>query len=189
MINHLRASVPLPEIFLLTLGHPFAILKPKRQLLAELLFSRLFGSQPMSQEVTCSWGWRGRSREADLSRGPGQPHALLAGSNLFLFLPRSLFPATIKPPDVTCIPAVRSIQMIIHPTSTPLRDRDGHRLTLEDIFHDLFYRLDLHINQTYQMVNKWLLHVPPSSFPAWETHFPLSSICIALRRKEMCYIN
>ncbi|XP_008146444.2 interleukin-22 receptor subunit alpha-1 [Eptesicus fuscus] len=63
----------------------------------------------------------------------------------------SLQHTTIKPPDVTCIPAVRSIQMIIHPTSTPLRDRDGHRLTLEDIFHDLFYRLDLHINKTYQM--------------------------------------
>ncbi|XP_036208070.1 interleukin-22 receptor subunit alpha-1 isoform X3 [Myotis myotis] len=58
---------------------------------------------------------------------------------------------TIKPPDVTCIPTVRSIQMIVHPTSTPLQAEDGHWLTLEDIFHDLFYRLDLHINQTYQM--------------------------------------
>ncbi|XP_036302373.1 interleukin-22 receptor subunit alpha-1 isoform X1 [Pipistrellus kuhlii] len=63
----------------------------------------------------------------------------------------SLQHTTIKPPDVTCIPTVRSIQMIVHPTSTPLRAKDGHQLTLEEIFHDLFYRLDLHINQTYQM--------------------------------------
>lgn len=81
MISHLGASVPLPEIFLLTLGHPFAILKPKHRLLAELLFSRLFGRQPMRQEVKQSWGWR----------GPGQPHTLLAGSGLFLFFPLSPF--------------------------------------------------------------------------------------------------
>ncbi|KAK1340372.1 LOW QUALITY PROTEIN: hypothetical protein QTO34_018941 [Cnephaeus nilssonii] len=61
----------------------------------------------------------------------------------------SLQHTTIKPPDVTCIPAIHPDDYPSHPT--PLRDRDGHRLTLEDIFHDLFYRLDLHINQTYQM--------------------------------------
>ncbi|XP_001501338.2 interleukin-22 receptor subunit alpha-1 [Equus przewalskii] len=63
----------------------------------------------------------------------------------------SLQHTTIKPPDVTCIPKVRSIQMIIHPTSTPILTGDGRRLTLEDIFKDLFYRLELHVNQTYQM--------------------------------------
>ncbi|XP_054427444.1 interleukin-22 receptor subunit alpha-1 [Pteronotus mesoamericanus] len=63
----------------------------------------------------------------------------------------SLHHTTIKPPDVTCIPKVKSIQMIVHPTCTPLHSADGHRLTLEDVFQDLFYRLDLHINQTYQM--------------------------------------
>ncbi|XP_036888677.1 interleukin-22 receptor subunit alpha-1 [Sturnira hondurensis] len=63
----------------------------------------------------------------------------------------SLQHTTIKPPDVTCIPKVRSIQMIIHPTCTPLRSEDGHRLTLEDVFQVLVYRLDLHVNQTYQM--------------------------------------
>ncbi|XP_014639472.1 PREDICTED: interleukin-22 receptor subunit alpha-1 [Ceratotherium simum simum] len=63
----------------------------------------------------------------------------------------SLQHTTIKPPDVTCIPKVRSIQMIIHPTSTPIHAGDGHRLTLEDIFQDLFYRLELHVNHTYQM--------------------------------------
>ncbi|KAM5321077.1 interleukin-22 receptor subunit alpha-1 isoform 1-T1 [Glossophaga mutica] len=62
----------------------------------------------------------------------------------------SLQHTTIKPPDVTCVPKVRSIRMIVHPTCTPLRSEDGHRLTLEDIFQDLFYRLDLHVNQTYQ---------------------------------------
>ena len=86
----------------------------------------------------------------------------------------SFFPATIKPPDVTCIPKVRSIRMIVHPTCTPLRAKDGHRLTLEDVFHDLFYHLDLHVNQTYQMVNKGQIYVLPWSFPAWETHFPLN---------------
>ncbi|XP_036991816.2 interleukin-22 receptor subunit alpha-1 [Artibeus jamaicensis] len=63
----------------------------------------------------------------------------------------SLQHTTIKPPDVTCVPKVRSIRMIVHPTCTPLRSEDGHRLTLEDIFRDLFYRLDLRVNQTYQM--------------------------------------
>ncbi|XP_006159442.1 interleukin-22 receptor subunit alpha-1 [Tupaia chinensis] len=58
---------------------------------------------------------------------------------------------TIKPPDVTCIPKVRSIQMIIHPSPTPVLAEDGHRLTLEDIFPDLFFRLDLQVNHTYQM--------------------------------------
>ncbi|XP_003934906.3 interleukin-22 receptor subunit alpha-1 isoform X1 [Saimiri boliviensis] len=58
---------------------------------------------------------------------------------------------TLKPPDVTCIPKVRSIQMIVHPTATPIRAGDGHRLTLEEIFQDLFYRLELQVNHTYQM--------------------------------------
>ncbi|XP_062961792.1 interleukin-22 receptor subunit alpha-1 [Cynocephalus volans] len=63
----------------------------------------------------------------------------------------SLQHTTIKPPDVTCIPKVRSVQMIVHPTPTPVHTANGHQLTLEDIFHDLFYRLKLHINHTYQM--------------------------------------
>ncbi|KAM4871701.1 interleukin-22 receptor subunit alpha-1 [Thomomys bottae] len=63
----------------------------------------------------------------------------------------SLQHTTIKPPDVTCVPKVRSIQMIIHPTSTPILAADGHHLTLEEIFHDLSYRLDLRVNHTYQM--------------------------------------
>ncbi|XP_005394852.1 PREDICTED: interleukin-22 receptor subunit alpha-1 [Chinchilla lanigera] len=58
---------------------------------------------------------------------------------------------TIRPPDVTCIPTVRSIRMTIHPTLTPVHSGDGHRLTLEEIFQDLFYHLELHVNGTYQM--------------------------------------
>ncbi|XP_037674216.1 interleukin-22 receptor subunit alpha-1 [Choloepus didactylus] len=63
----------------------------------------------------------------------------------------SLHHTTIKPPDVTCIPSMRSVQMIIHPTLTPILTEDGHQLTLEDIFHDLFYHLELQVNHTYQM--------------------------------------
>ncbi|KAL6033952.1 hypothetical protein STEG23_025289 [Scotinomys teguina] len=63
----------------------------------------------------------------------------------------SLQYTTIKPPDVTCIPKVRSIQMLIHPTLTPVLSEDGHQLTLEEIFQDLFYRLELRVNHTYQM--------------------------------------
>ncbi|XP_021118722.1 interleukin-22 receptor subunit alpha-1 isoform X2 [Heterocephalus glaber] len=63
----------------------------------------------------------------------------------------SLQHTTIKPPDVTCVPQVRSIQMIVHPTPTPVHTTDGHQLTLEEIFQDLFYRLELHVNHTYQM--------------------------------------
>ncbi|XP_057556039.1 interleukin-22 receptor subunit alpha-1 isoform X2 [Hippopotamus amphibius kiboko] len=63
----------------------------------------------------------------------------------------SLQHTSIKPPDVTCIPKVRSIQVIVHPIYTPIRAGNGHQLTLEDIFQDLFYRLELHINHTYQM--------------------------------------
>ncbi|XP_030896505.1 interleukin-22 receptor subunit alpha-1-like isoform X2 [Leptonychotes weddellii] len=66
----------------------------------------------------------------------------------------SLQHTTIKPPDVTCIPKVRSIQMIVHPTSTPIRAGDGHRLSLEDVFSDLFYRLELQVNHTYQMITQ-----------------------------------
>lgn len=43
--------------------------------------------------------------------------------------------------------------MLVHPTFTPVLSEDGHQLTLEEIFHDLFYRLQLHVNHTYQMVN------------------------------------
>nr|XP_020009733.1 interleukin-22 receptor subunit alpha-1 [Castor canadensis] len=63
----------------------------------------------------------------------------------------SLQHTTIKPPDVTCVPRVRSIQMIIHPIPIPIHAGDGHQLTLEEIFHDLFYRLELRVNHTYQM--------------------------------------
>ncbi|KAI4589375.1 hypothetical protein MJG53_020399 [Ovis ammon polii x Ovis aries] len=57
----------------------------------------------------------------------------------------------IKPPDVTCIPKVRSIQMTVHPPYTVIRARNGHQLTLENIFQDLRYHFNLHINHTYQM--------------------------------------
>ncbi|XP_059112174.1 interleukin-22 receptor subunit alpha-1 [Peromyscus eremicus] len=63
----------------------------------------------------------------------------------------SLQHTTIKPPAVTCIPKVRSVQMLIHPTFTPILSEDGHQLTLEEIFQDLFYRLELHVNHTYLM--------------------------------------
>uniref|UniRef100_A0A8D2AHZ7 Interleukin-22 receptor subunit alpha-1 n=1 Tax=Sciurus vulgaris TaxID=55149 RepID=A0A8D2AHZ7_SCIVU len=63
----------------------------------------------------------------------------------------SLQHTTIKPPDVTCVPKVRSIQMIVHPSPTPIYAGDGHQLTLEEIFYDLFYRLELQVNQTYHM--------------------------------------
>lgn len=43
--------------------------------------------------------------------------------------------------------------MLIHPTFTPILSEDGHRLTLEEIFPDLFYCLELRVNHTYQMVN------------------------------------
>nr|XP_002716023.1 interleukin-22 receptor subunit alpha-1 [Oryctolagus cuniculus] len=63
----------------------------------------------------------------------------------------SLQHTAIKPADVTCIPKVRSIQVVIHPAPTPIHAGDGHQLTLEDIFHDLFYRVELRVNHTYQM--------------------------------------
>ncbi|XP_036598564.1 interleukin-22 receptor subunit alpha-1 [Trichosurus vulpecula] len=56
-----------------------------------------------------------------------------------------------KPPLVTCVPSVRSVKLIVHPSPTALWTSDGHQQTLEEIFPDLFYRLQLHINQTYQM--------------------------------------
>uniref|UniRef100_A0A8C5KWS4 Interleukin-22 receptor subunit alpha-1 n=1 Tax=Jaculus jaculus TaxID=51337 RepID=A0A8C5KWS4_JACJA len=62
-----------------------------------------------------------------------------------------LYHTTIKPPDVTCVPKVRSIQMMVHPMPTPILGEDGHQLTLEKIFQDLFYRLELQVNRTYQM--------------------------------------
>ncbi|XP_007491367.2 interleukin-22 receptor subunit alpha-1 isoform X1 [Monodelphis domestica] len=57
----------------------------------------------------------------------------------------------IKPPLVTCIPNVRSVRLVVHPSPTALWTSDGHSQTLEEIFPDLFYRLQLHINHTYQM--------------------------------------
>ncbi|XP_004679438.1 PREDICTED: interleukin-22 receptor subunit alpha-1 [Condylura cristata] len=61
--------------------------------------------------------------------------------------------AAIKPPDVTCIPKMRSIQMIVHRSPTPIQAIDGHQLTLEDIFPELSYRLRLQSKDTTQMVN------------------------------------
>lgn len=78
---------------------------------------------------------------------------LVAAPKIILGFSLSPILATIKPPDVTCIPKVRSIQMLIHPTLTPIRSENGHQLTLEEIFRDLFYRLELRVNHTYQMVN------------------------------------
>ncbi|XP_006883718.1 PREDICTED: interleukin-22 receptor subunit alpha-1 [Elephantulus edwardii] len=57
---------------------------------------------------------------------------------------------TIKPPDVTCIPKVRSIQMIIHPTLIP-RYANSQQLTLKDIFDDLLYHLELQVNHSYKI--------------------------------------
>ncbi|XP_043854889.1 interleukin-22 receptor subunit alpha-1 [Dromiciops gliroides] len=57
----------------------------------------------------------------------------------------------IKPPLVTCNPSVRSVKLIVHPSPTALWTSSGHQQTLEEIFPELFYRLQLHINQTYQM--------------------------------------
>ncbi|XP_072465413.1 interleukin-22 receptor subunit alpha-1 isoform X2 [Notamacropus eugenii] len=59
--------------------------------------------------------------------------------------------ALIKPPLVTCIPSVWSVKFIVHPSPTAQWTSKGHQQTLEEIFPDLFYRLQLHINQTYQM--------------------------------------
>lgn len=128
-------------------------------------------------------GMGGEGKQSVLSHGPGQPQMPLADSSLFFLRFPLPFLATIKPPNVTCIPKVRSIQMIVHPTSTPVHTGDGHRLTLEDIFHDLSYHLELQVNHTYQMVNicaSLVLH-------AWETHFPLNEISVALGRK-MCFL-
>ena len=127
-------------------------------------FCQPYTQTPVASLLTCSfswcfrkhgWGWGGRGWKAVISQGPRQPlrHSWLILTFSFLFS-LSLFPAIIKPPDVTCIPKVRSIQMIVHPTYTPIRTGNGHRLTLEDIFQDLFYHLKLHINHTYQMVNE-----------------------------------
>ncbi|XP_037357085.1 interleukin-22 receptor subunit alpha-1 [Talpa occidentalis] len=63
----------------------------------------------------------------------------------------SQYVTTIKPPEVTCIPKVRSIQMIVHPSPTPIQAGDGHWLTLEDIFQELYYRLKLQDNHTFQV--------------------------------------
>ncbi|KAM9033350.1 interleukin-22 receptor subunit alpha-1 [Sarcophilus harrisii] len=57
----------------------------------------------------------------------------------------------IKLPLVTCIPSVQSIKLIVHPSPTALWTSDGHQQTMEEIFPELFYRLQLRINQTYQM--------------------------------------
>ncbi|KAG8506707.1 Interleukin-22 receptor subunit alpha-1 [Galemys pyrenaicus] len=63
-----------------------------------------------------------------------------------------LYCTTIKAPDVTCIPKVRSIQMIVHPTSTPIKAENGSWLTLEKIFPGLSYRIKLHENNTFRML-------------------------------------
>ncbi|XP_004705412.1 interleukin-22 receptor subunit alpha-1 [Echinops telfairi] len=57
----------------------------------------------------------------------------------------------IKQPDVTCVPKVSSVQVVIHPTFTPIRGQDGRPQTLQDIFQDLLYRLQLQVNHTYAM--------------------------------------
>ncbi|XP_068935330.1 interleukin-22 receptor subunit alpha-1 isoform X2 [Petaurus breviceps papuanus] len=57
----------------------------------------------------------------------------------------------IKPPLVTCIPSIRSVKLVVHPSPTALWTSNGHQQTLEEIFPELFYRVQLHINQTYQM--------------------------------------
>lgn len=72
--------------------------------------------------------------------------------------------------------------MIVHPIYTPIRAGNGHQLTLEDIFQDLFYRIELHINDTYQMVNIRATLV----LPCLENPFPSY---MTLSRKEMYYIN
>lgn len=97
-----------------------------------------------------------RRQEVTIPYDLGQPL-------IFSLFSLSLFPATLKPPDVTCIPKVRSIQMIVHPTFTPIRSEEGRQLTLQDIFNDLSYRLELRINHTYQTVISSLLLRPPLS--------------------------
>lgn len=156
--------------------------KPKH-LLLEALFSPICLAAIFRSIAGVGVGREGR--QSVMSPGPGQPQKLLANSSLFFLFFSLPFPATIKPPDVTCIPKVRSIQMIIHPTSTPIRAGDGHQLTLEDIFPDLFYRLELQVNHTYQMVNIYVSLVHPSL----GTHFSVNQICMASSRKEMFYIN
>lgn len=56
--------------------------------------------------------------------------------------------------------------MLIHPTFTPILSEDGHQLTLEEIFHDLFYRLELRVNHTYQMVNTGRAPYPSTGAPS-----------------------
>ena len=113
------------------------------------------------------WEEKGSSQSRPRVRG-GLRHywLVLALSFLHFLLP---FLATIKPPNVTCIPKVRSIQMIVHPTTTPIHTGDGHRLTLEDVFPDLSYHLELQVNHTYQMVSVYVSLVLPclgNSFPS-----------------------
>ncbi|XP_060061527.1 interleukin-22 receptor subunit alpha-1 [Erinaceus europaeus] len=62
----------------------------------------------------------------------------------------SLAQTNINPPDVTCIPKVRSIQMVVHPSFTPVHS-GVKQLTLEDIYDDLCYHLELSVNHTYKM--------------------------------------
>lgn len=107
----------------------------------------------MLSEAWLGLGWEG-VESSHFPRSKAASQTLLADSNFSFLFFLSLFPAIIKPPDVTCIPKVRSIQLIVHPTYTPIHTGNGHRLTLEDIFQDLFYHLDLHINHTYQMVSE-----------------------------------
>lgn len=81
--------------------------------------------------------------------------------------------------------------MLVHPTLTPVLSEDGHQLTLEEIFHDLFYRLELHVNHTYQMVNighaPSLLGNPIPSQADWAAFSKSNTLYkIALPEKYTC---
>ena len=107
----------------------------------------------MLSEAWLGLEWEAVGRNHFL-RSTAASQTLLADSNCFISFCSLPFLASIKPPDVTCIPKVRSIQMIVHPTYTPIRAQNGHQLTLENIFQDLLYHLKLRINHTYQIVNE-----------------------------------
>ncbi|XP_074074222.1 interleukin-22 receptor subunit alpha-1 [Macrotis lagotis] len=57
----------------------------------------------------------------------------------------------INPPLVTCSSSIRSIKFTVQPSPTAFWTRDGHQQTLEELFPELYYHLQLHINKTYQM--------------------------------------
>lgn len=107
----------------------------------------------MLSEAWLGLGWEGVGSN-HFPRSTAASQTLLADSNCFISFFSLPFLANIKPPDVTCIPKVRSIQMNVHPPYTVIRARNGHQLTLENIFQDLRYHFNLRINHTYQMVNE-----------------------------------